>query len=274
MIKQRSIYVFVGLLFLVLTCAVIAWSQSAKEQLPKARVVPVYSYKILKTYTHNTSNFTQGFAFDGDLLVESTGLEYQSKVIKMDLSTNTVLEQQRLEDHYFAEGVTVMGDKIYLVTYTTNIGFIYDKKTLKQLGTFNYPFQGWGITNDGSQLIISDGSSALVFMDPSTFEIKRFVIVKDGDGREVGYLNELEYIDGKVYANVWEKDVIAIISPESGNLEAWIDLSTLNPDKVNLRSPYVLNGIAYNKKTGTIFVTGKCWPSIYEIEITKPGQSE
>ena len=202
----------------------------------------------------------------GDYLYEGTGLFTRSGLMKLNLETGDILNEKVLDSRYFGEGVTVLGDEIFQLTYLSNTGFVYDKTSLTLKREFRYPAQGWGLTNDGKHLIMRDGSSALIFLDPGTLEVKHYIIVSDIIGR-VGFLNELEYFDGSVYANVWQTNYIAKISAKSGKITGWIDLTGLNPDPKKLKYPFVLNGIAYNKKSNRLLVTGKCWPEIYEIRL-------
>jgi glutamine cyclotransferase len=197
-------------------------------------------------------------------LFEGTGRYDQSKLLKIDLDTGKVIQQLALGPRYFGEGITIFQDHIFQLTYKSNLGFIYDKDSFDLKKAFHYPTQGWGMTTDGTELIMSDGSAALIFLDPKTLQQKRYITVSD-DKSEVGFLNELEYVNGEVYANVWKKNLIARISPKTGKVTGWIDLTGINPDPAKLRYPYVLNGIAYDKKSGHLLITGKCWPELYEI---------
>jgi glutamine cyclotransferase len=240
--------------------------QVTKERVTAQKDIPLYTYKIIKKYPHSRTSYTEGLVMSGDYLYQGTGLFTQSKLIKRSLETGDILKQKVLASRYFGEGVTVLGKEIFQLTYLSNRGFVYDKDTLARKREFRYPAQGWGLTTDGKDLIMSDGSSALIFLDPTTFKVTHYIIVADNVGR-VGFLNELEYVDGSIYANVWQTNFIAKISAESGKIIGWIDLTGLNPDPAKLKYPYVLNGIAYDKKTGHLLVTGKCWPKIYEIQL-------
>jgi glutamine cyclotransferase len=182
------------------------------------------------------------------------------------LRTGQVFNELPLERRYFGEGITVLDGVIYQLTYLANIGFAYDQATLRRKDSFRYVGQGWGLTHDGTQLLMSDGSSTIAVVDPKSFQVVNHLFVSDDIG-PVGFLNELEYVDGKLYANIWQTNFIAIIAPQSGKIIGWIDLTGLNPDPAVLVSPYVLNGIAYNKETGRLLVTGKRWPHVYEIDL-------
>ncbi len=228
--------------------------------------VPVYTYSILGAYTHDRDAFTQGLAFEKDVLYEGTGLYGKSSLRKVDLETGKVLQVHRLPSAYFGEGITILGDTIIQLTWQSKRGFVYDKNSFEVLREFTYKNEGWGITNDGKRLIMSDGTSTLYFLDPNTFIVTDQVQVYDSNVA-VANLNELEYIRGKVYANVWRTDSIAIIDPNSGRVTGWIDLSGLLPPQIDGIPVDVLNGIAYDTEAGRLFVTGKLWPSLFEIEL-------
>ena len=230
------------------------------------RDAPVYSYEVTKVYDHDSGNFTEGLVLDGDFLFEGTGLNGRSRLLRTDFQTGAVLGAVSLAPEYFGEGVTVLGDEVFQLTYTTNLGFVYDSGSLQQIRTFSYPTQGWGLTHDSGSLIMSDGTDTLYLMDPASGIETGRIRVFDNLGPVLN-LNELEYIDGKIYANVWRTDLIAIISPTSGEVAGWIDLAGLNPDPVDLRGENVLNGIAYDEETGHLLVTGKCWTHMYEIDL-------
>lgn len=228
--------------------------------------VPIYSYKIVKKYKHNPNNFTEGLLYNSGYLYEGTGLYGRSHIFEQDLRNGKIIRKIALSDKYFGEGITILNDKIYQLTLESNVGFVYDKKTFKLLREFHYTGQGWGLTTDGKVLIMSDGSSSLRFINPRTFTEIKHIFVTDGTNN-IGYLNELEYINGKIYANVWQRNFIVIISPTSGKVVAWIDLSGINSDPKKLKYPYVLNGIAYDKNNNYLLVTGKGWPYIYAIKV-------
>ncbi len=187
----------------------------------------------------------------------------------IDIRTGEIERRHDLAPSYFAEGITVLGDEVFQLTYQSCIGFVYQKDNLQLKRSFNFPSQGWGLTSDGSQLIMSNGSAVLLFIDPETMEATRYVIVADQVG-PVSNRNELEYIDGEIYANIYKSTLIARISPETGTVTGWIDMSGINPDPAVLKDLFVLNGIAYDEETNHIFMTGKCWPKVYAIELIAP----
>ncbi|MCZ6639795.1 MAG: glutaminyl-peptide cyclotransferase [Candidatus Dadabacteria bacterium] len=227
---------------------------------------PVFGYKIVNTYPHDTNSFTQGLIFDKGVLYESTGLNGHSAVKIVDLKTGKTLKSHELPDNYFGEGIAIIENKIIQLTWRSKTGFVYDKKTLKLIKKFSYQTQGWGITYDGKYLIISDGSAVLYFMDPNTFKVVGTLEVY-GDNGKVSKLNELEYINGEIYANIWGIEKIARINSKTGRVTAWIDLSGLLSDQDKKNRVDVLNGIAFNSDKGSLFVTGKLWPKLFEIEL-------
>lgn len=225
-----------------------------------------YTYEVIATYPHDADAWTQGLVIDDGVLFEGTGRWGEANVREVALETGTILRSVPLDSQYYGEGITVLGDRIFQLTWQEGTGFVYDRNTFEQLQTFTYPTEGWGITNDGQRLIVSDGTSTLYFWDPETLtEIGRLQ-VSDPNG-PVNRLNELEYIDGEIWANIWLEDRIARISPETGEVLGWIDMTGLL-DTSNLEQPAdVLNGIAFDQATGRLFVTGKLWPSLFEIKV-------
>lgn len=229
---------------------------------------PVYRYRVLKTYPHDPEAFTQGLLFHDGELYEGTGLWGRSSLRRVTLATGEVQQQHNLEDRYFGEGLALWGDRLIQLTWRSGRGFVYDRATFQLLQTFQYPTEGWGLTQDGDALILSDGSDRLYFLDPETFQLRRYLTVKDGD-RPINRLNELEYINGEVWANIWLDTRIARIDPATGQVLAWIDLAGLDPT-AQQNPDAVLNGIAYDAQGDRLFVTGKLWPRLYEIEILPP----
>lgn len=237
---------------------------SATESSAKALVC---TYKIVNTYPHDPKAFTQGLFFEGGVLYESTGLWGQSSLRKTDLETGEILQLHTLPSKFFGEGIVAYKDRIIQLTWRSGIGFVYDRESFDLLQTFSYPGEGWGITYDGDRLIMSDGTSALYFMDPENFRRTFQIQVCDGDD-PVTRLNELEYINGEIYANVWQTDRIARINPRTGRVTAWINLKGLLGLEERMRGAGVLNGIAYDPGKDRLFVTGKLWPKLFEIKLT------
>lgn len=237
---------------------------------PSAAAQPaIYGYQVLNVFPHDPTAFTQGLVYQDGIFYEGTGLRGQSTLRRVDPATGEVLQGVRLPDQYFGEGIAVLGDRLYQLTWQENTGFIYDKASFELLGTWNYVGEGWGLTTDGQRLIMSDGSHELRFLDPVTMQELGRVAVLDGDGLPVTRLNELEWVEGEVWANVWQTDRIARIDPASGRLLGWIDLTGLLPaeDRAAQRVD-VLNGIAYDAARDRVFVTGKWWPKLFEIQVT------
>jgi glutamine cyclotransferase len=222
---------------------------------------PVYDFVVKNSYDHDEDAFTQGLVFDGGYLYEGTGLRGRSSIRRVELETGEVLDRHDIPDQYFGEGITIWENKIYQLTWTSGTGFVYSKATLDSLSSFSYDTEGWGLTHDGDRLIMSDGTPTIYFRDPDTFELLGEITVTDR-GAPVTRLNELEYINGDLFANVWRRDSIARISLDTGEVIGWINLE-------NLREPStgVLNGIAYDDSSGRLFVTGKNWYTLFEIEL-------
>jgi len=230
---------------------------------------PEHTYQVVKVFPHDTSAFTQGLVYEDGQLIESTGRYGASTLRRVELETGGVLASVPLQSSYFGEGTTVLGDTIYQLTWREETAFVYDAASFEVTGTFSYPTEGWGLTHNGSELIMSDGSQDLYFRDPDTFAELRRVEVTDG-GAPVIRLNELEYINGEVWANQWLTDRIARIDPVTGEVMAWVDLSgIIDPEPGDPNA--VLNGIAYDAATGRLFVTGKYWPWLYEIRVHPRG---
>ena len=246
-------YVFI---FLALLAAVSCGTTKVQE----------YKVKVVREYPHDVTSYTQGLFFYGDTLYESTGQWGESTFRTVDLATGDALTRMDFSRQYFVEGSVIFGDTLYILTWTNNLVFLYDAATLEYKATVAYPRQGWGLTTDGKQLIASDGSAHLFFMDADLNVVRRQRVTKDG--KPVYDLNELEYIDGKVWANVYTTDTIVIIDPASGVVEATVDCRGLLPYRERTRETDVLNGIAVDKD-GRIFLTGKYWPKMYEIELIK-----
>jgi len=235
-----------------------------------SKETPVYGYKIINSYPHDTNAFTQGLVFDNGKLYESTGLNNRSTLREVNIETGEVLKVRKLNARYFAEGIAAVNNKIIQLTWRSNTGFVYNKNTFDQIKSFTYTTQGWGITYDGRHLIMSDGSANLYFHDPDTYEQVGKLEVYDNNG-PVSKLNELEFINGEIYANIWDSYRIARINPTTGSVTAWIDLTGILSNEERAGREDVLNGIAYDKQNDRLFVTGKLWPKLFEIKII-PGK--
>ena len=252
---MRRLYLLLSILAAALLCC--ACEAKVKE----------YKVKVVKEYPHDTNSYTQGlFFYKGDMY-ESTGQYGSSTFRKVDLATGEPLEKLDFNRKYFVEGSVVLGDNLYILTWESRVAFVYDANTLEYKSTYSYPREGWGLTTDGKELIASDGSSKLYFLD-GDYKLQRAVDVKL-DGRPVRNLNELEYIDGKVWANVYTTDLIVIINPSTGAVEATVDCTGLLPAKLREPRTDVLNGIALDPATGKIYLTGKYWKRLYEIELVE-----
>ena len=241
-------------------------SEAGTYVVESPKIAPRYTYETMNTYPHDRQAFTQGLLFADGFLYEGTGLYGASTLRKVALESGEVLQLRELPEQFFGEGLTLMGDRLIQLTWQSRVGFVYDRESFELMRQFNYPTEGWGLTHDGRQLIMSDGSATLFFLDPETFaEIGR-VEVRDHRG-PVKRLNELEYVGGEIYANIWTTDYIARIAPQTGRVVGWIDLhGLLSPPERGTRVD-VLNGIAYDEKNDRLFVTGKWWPSLFEIKL-------
>lgn len=237
--------------------------EKKEENGTEDELTPIYSYRIINEYPHDSKAFTQGLLYENGTLYESTGLLKKSSLRQVELETGKVLKIFNMSDEHFGEGITIFGDSIIQLTWQSNTGFVYNISDFNQTGEFHYSTEGWGLTTDGDQLIMSDGTAKLHFLDPETYQEIRSVNVTD-NGTAITRINELEYVDGEIYANIWLKDRIARISPETGEVLGWIDLTGIlnKTDGVD-----VLNGIAYDAENERLFVTGKYWPTIFEIEV-------
>lgn len=227
-----------------------------------------YEAEVVNVFPHATSSYTQGLEFDNGNLYEGTGgmgaTGGMSMIARVDLNSGEILKKMTLDDEDFGEGITIMGDRLYQLTWQQNKCFVYDKNSFELLETFQFSGEGWGLCNDGKNLIMSDGSERIYFRDPKTFSLKNTIEVYSNAGR-MRMLNELEYIDGKIYANIYQSDNIAIINPASGAVEGLIDASLISLDY--RKGGEVLNGIAYQKEQDRLFITGKNWPNLIEIKL-------
>src|SRR5689334_25143589 len=230
--------------------------------------VPKYGYQIANIYPHDSNAFTQGLILQDGKLLESTGEEGRSSLRRVDLESGRILKKVDVPSPYFAEGIALLNGKIYQLTWQHHVGFIYDAQTFERTGQFNYDTEGWGLTTDGQSLILSDGSSRIRFINPADFKVTKTINVVDGT-RAIDQLNELEWVNGEIYANVWHDNRIAVIDPQSGHINSWIDLKGLMQPGELQDQEAVLNGIAYDQTNNKLFVTGKLWPRLFEIRVKK-----
>ena len=262
---KRSI-LFLIIIFFCLELVAIA-DEGQKNQpysILKSSKAPISSIKIINIFPHDSKAFTQGFLYYDGYLYESTGLNGKSALRKVNIKSGKVLQEFKLDSKYFAEGIAISGSMIYQLTWRSNIVFVYDLFSFKLLNKISYPGEGWGITSDRKNLFISNGTAVIDCIDPEQFTIVRKINVHD-EGNAIGNLNELEFIRGEIWANIFKENVIARISPQTGKVLGWVDLSLLyNMLPVNCRVD-VLNGIAYDQENDRIFVTGKYWPKVFEI---------
>ena len=223
------------------------------------------TYHVVKKYNHDPDAFTQGLIFYNGFFYEGTGLRGESSLRIVEPETGEIIKSISLDSKYFGEGVTIQDEYVYQLTWQENTGFIYDLD-LNQVGTWSIPDEGWGLTSNGTHLILSDGTSTLSFIETETLTVLETITVTD-EGEEVILINELEYIEGLVYANIWQTDKIAIIDPTTGEVTSWIDLTGLENELESTTGIDVLNGIAYDRETGKLYVTGKLWPNLFEIKV-------
>lgn len=223
-----------------------------------------YTYEIVNIYPHDRNAFTQGLIFENGFLYEGTGLYGQSTLRRVELETGEILQYHAISNQFFGEGITIFEDKIIQLTWRSNKGFVYDEHSFNLLQEFDYTTEGWGITHDGNRLVISDGTATLHFLDPETYEVVGQVEVYDNG--PVTRLNELEYIRGEIYANIWQEDMIVIINHHTGQVTGWINMTDIQDIEDQVTSD-VLNGIAYDSKGDRLFVTGKKWSKLYEIKL-------
>lgn len=239
-----------------------------KSEPPPTAPVAKYGYQIVNMFPHDSNAFTQGLILSDGKLLESTGQEGRSSLRRVELETGKVLNKVDVPVPYFAEGIALLNGKIYQLTWQNEVGFIYDAQSFERVGQFKYSREGWGLATDGKSLILSDGSSRIRFLDPTDFHVTKTINVVDGQ-TPVRELNELEFVQGEIYANVWHDNRIATIDPNSGRVTAWIDLNGLMPEGELQDPEAVLNGIAYDQANDKLYVTGKLWPRIFEIRVKK-----
>ncbi len=261
---KRAILATITIIVLIFSAGIIIFINNKADQPKQIE----YSYTIINQYPHSTSAFTEGLVFQDGFLYESTGpyLTSQSALRKIDLATGTVLQEHMTPSQYFDEGITILDGKIVQLTWQNHLGFVYNQTTFTIIQNFTYPTEGWGITNDGKELIMSDGTQHIYFLNATTYQQTRTITVSDANGLVMN-INELEYIDGLIYANIWKTEKIAIIKPENGDVVGYMDLTGL--DNLQTDNPDIVpNGIAYNPQNGTLLVTGKMWSHIFEIKIS------
>ena len=235
---------------------------------PSVQEVPSFSLQAVKSFPHDRGAFTQGLVVEDGKFIEGTGLNGKSSLRRVVIETGAVEKKVDLSNEYFGEGLTVFKGKIYQLTWKNKMGFIYDAATFKKLGTFPYTGEGWGLTHDDTSLILSDGTNIIRFLDPETFKVTRSIEVFN-QGSPENNLNELEYIKGEIYANIWQTDFIARIDPKTGKILGLIDCTGLLSDTERQPGTDVLNGIAYDEKNDRLYFTGKNWPRVFQVELKK-----
>ncbi len=250
---MRTFFTIIFMSFMLVSCA----EPAVKE----------YTLEVVAEYPHDTESYTQGLFFDQGQMYESTGVHGKSTFRKVDLETGKALQRLDFDKKYFVEGSVMWKGNLYILTWESRLAFVYDAETLEYKSTWKYPREGWGITTDGKNLIASDGSANIYFMDEN-FALDRKILVRL-DERPVRFLNELEYIDGKIWANVYTSNEIVIINPKDGKIQGVIDCRGLLPSHLRTDTTDVLNGIAYDDKTGKIYLTGKNWPRLYEVRLVE-----
>ena len=255
------------LVFFLLFFSISAQSMVQNQEwlfnhLSKNQNLTKYTYQVVALYPHDSRAFTQGLIFHEGFLYESTGLYGESSLRKIDLRTGKVLLENKIDEIHFAEGLTLFNNLLIQLTWKSHLGFLYEVDTFEYIGSFDFPYEGWGITHDNQNLIISDGSDTLHFLDPKNFLVTKEIQVHL-NGLMINQLNELEFINGKIYSNVWHTDLILIINPDDGKVIGWINLTGL--EKQSDLSKNVLNGIAFDQTNNHLFITGKNWPHLYEI---------
>lgn len=259
---QKAVVIAVA--FALLGSGVFLAFNAAKTQ----STVASYSYRVVNAFPHDAGAFTEGLIYSGGYLLESTGPYGSSSLRRVSLENGSVLKEVSLPAQYFGEGLTVVGDKVVQLTWREHTGFVYDLNTFALMGNFSVDTEGWGLTFDGNQFILSDGSSTLYFLN-SSYKVVGSVNVHDGNA-SIAKLNELEYVNGDVYANIWRDHIIVIINPQTGQIKGYVDLESLQTT-ANTSGENVLNGIAYDKASDRLFVTGKNWPQLYEIKLVPTG---
>jgi glutamine cyclotransferase len=245
-----------------------AEAETAAPSFPQFSPIHLFKVRVVKKYPHDPEAFTQGLLFANGFLYESTGLYGKSSLRKVELETGRIVQKYELPSQYFAEGLTLWGGSLIQLTWKSEKGFVYNPKSFSVEREFSYSGEGWGLTHDGKSLIMSNGTEELLFLDPTTLVKQRSLRVLDR-GRPLGSLNDLEYIKGEIFANIWHEDLVARISPEAGEVTGWIDMSDLRKELPPGSDAEVLNGIAFDAQNNRIFVTGKLWPLLFQVEIVE-----
>jgi glutaminyl-peptide cyclotransferase len=253
----------------LLTALIGGWS-ILMAQVPSSGGLPLYGYRIVKVYPHDASAFTQGLQYLDGFFYEGTGLNGRSSIRKVAPETGKVLQQRMVPGEFFGEGITVWKNDLIELTWQSHVAFVYDRATFEPKKRFTYPGEGWGLTTDGTNLVMSDGTDELRVLDPVTFTEKRRIKVTAG-GAPLRNLNELEYMKGEILANIWMTEYVARVAPDTGRVTAYIDLRGLLTAAERANTD-VLNGIAYDAKQDRLFVTGKLWPKLFEIKLVKKGE--
>jgi glutamine cyclotransferase len=243
--------------------ALLSWAPAARLSPKSPRE---YTYEIVRAFPHDPAAFTQGLAYRDGFLYEGTGLKGRSSVRKVRLETGEIVQRVDLAPEFFGEGITLVKDKIIQLTWQSETGFVYDRKTFRRVRQFSYSGEGWGLATNGPQIFMSDGTSEIRILDSTTLRENRRIQVREGSKR-IAQLNELEFVDGEIFANVWQTNRIACVSPQTGQVVGWIDLTGILSPMYRLEPGAVLNGIAYDSVRKRLFVTGKLWPKVFEIRL-------
>lgn len=261
---KRTLSRLVVVSFWIAACPLLIGQNSAQVS---ANAPPEYTVTVVRVFPHDTSAYTQGLAYRDGFLYEGTGRNGHSSLRRVRLETGEVLQRVDLGAEYFGEGITILNDKVFQLTWTSQTGFVYDVHDFHLLRRFSYSGEGWGLASNGRELFLSDGTAEIRVLDPESFHEKRRIKVHDRSA-PVDQLNELEFVDGQIFANVWHTNRIARISPQTGDVVGWIDLTGLLSSVYRLEPEAVLNGIAYDSTRKRLFVTGKLWPSVFEITLS------
>ena len=258
----------IGTLLIFISALACQTASIANLKTSRNGTVPLYGYEVVHAWPHDSGAYTQGLLFQDGKLLESTGQVGHSSLRRVEIETGKLLQKVDVLPPYFAEGITLLKGKIYQLTWQHQVGFIYDAWTFEKIGEFHYAGEGWGLANDGQSLILSDGSNRIRFLDPANFEVRKTIAVVDGRSA-INELNELEYVQGEIYANIWHANRIARIDPQTGSVVGWIDLTGILALGEVSDEEAVLNGIAYDETTRRLFVTGKLWPKLFEIRLIR-----